>query len=102
MKMKMSNHDRAKLRDEENLSSATSTEKNEGGAASNIVGWEQDDPDNPRNWSLRFKIWITFQLGMLALSGSLGSSIISPAEEVIAKYVGVSSEVAVLMISLYM
>jgi hypothetical protein len=41
-------------------------------------------------------------MGMLALCGSLGSSIISPAEEVIAKYAGVSSEVMVLMISLYM
>lgn len=98
----MSDEGRAKLPDEENPSTATSTEKEESGAASNVIGWERDDPDNPRNWSLGFKAWITFQLGMLALSGSLGSSIISPAEEVIAKYVGVSSEVTVLMISLYM
>lgn len=38
---------------------------------------------------------------MLALAASLGSSIISPAEEEIAEYTGISSEVAVLVISLY-
>ena len=38
---------------------------------------------------------------MLALAASLGSSIISPANKTIAKYVGISSEVAVLSISLY-
>jgi hypothetical protein len=39
---------------------------------------------------------------MLALAGSLGSSIITPADSIIAKYVGVSSEVAVLDVSLYL
>ena len=69
----------------------------------NIVDWEGDnDPENPRNWSTEYKGWITVQLGFLALSASLGSSIISPAEDAIAEYVGVSSEVAVLSVSLYM
>ncbi len=94
------NHDRTQLGDEE--SPTTSTGKEEDGTTSNLVSWERHDADNPRNWSLRFKIWITFQLGMLALCGSLGSSIIAPAEQVIAEYVGVSQEVTVLMISLYM
>ncbi|KAK6607733.1 MFS multidrug transporter [Botrytis cinerea] len=45
-----------------------------------LVGWDgDDDQGNPRNWSTLYKSWITFQLGMLALSASLGSSIISPA-----------------------
>jgi hypothetical protein len=69
----------------------------------NIVDWDgTNDPENPRNWSTGYKSWITCQLGMLALSASLGSSIIAPAEKEIAKYVGVSTEVAVLAISLYM
>jgi multidrug resistance protein len=38
---------------------------------------------------------------MLALAASLGSSIIAPAEEAIAAYTGVSVEVSVLSISLY-
>lgn len=65
------------------------------------VGWEENDPANPRNWSNLYKAWITFQLGMLALAASLGSSIIAPAENDIAEYLGVSTEVTVLCISLY-
>lgn len=53
------------------------------------------------NWSSGYKAFITFILGMLALAASLGSSIISPAEEQIAAYTGISGEVAVLVISLY-
>lgn len=66
-----------------------------------LVGWEPNDEADPKNWSTTYKSWITFQLGMLALSASLGSSIISPAEAVIADYVGISSEAAVLVVSLY-
>lgn len=68
----------------------------------NLVNWEDNDPENPRNWSTAYKCWITFQLGMLALAASLGSSIISPAEDAISEYIGVSTEVTVLVISLYM
>jgi hypothetical protein len=69
---------------------------------SHLVDWEINDPYNPRNWSTRYKIWATFQLGMLALSASLGSSIIAPAQLTISKYIGVSPVVVVLATSLYM
>jgi hypothetical protein len=69
----------------------------------NIVDWEGDnDQENPQNWPTGYKSWITVQLGFLALSASLGSSIISPADNVIADYVRMSSEVSVLSVSLYM
>lgn len=68
----------------------------------NIVDWEENDKENPRNWSTGYKSWITFQMGMLALAASLGSSIIAPAKNAISDDVGVSSEVAVLSVSLYM
>jgi hypothetical protein len=68
----------------------------------NLVDWEENDKDNPRNWSNGYKAWLTFQLAMLALAASMGSSIISPAENDISETVGVSSEVTVLCISLYM
>lgn len=69
---------------------------------SNLVGWDGDhDPENPLNWSDGYKWWITFQLSMLALAASLGSSIIAPAQNAIAEYVDVSQEVTVLVISLY-
>lgn len=66
-----------------------------------LVEWEPDDPLNPQNWSDLYKWWVTFQLGMLALVGSLGSSIITPADEDIARYIGVSDEIVVLDLSLY-
>ncbi|KGO46723.1 Major facilitator superfamily domain, general substrate transporter [Penicillium expansum] len=66
-----------------------------------LVKWDQDDVLNPQNWTPRYKWWVTFQLGMLAFAGSLGSSITTPADDTIAKYTGVSSEVAVLDVSLY-
>jgi predicted MFS family arabinose efflux permease len=66
-----------------------------------LVRWEENDPDDPFNWSNGRKSWITFQLGMLALAASLASSIISPAQGAIVAYTGVSEEVAVLDISLY-
>jgi hypothetical protein len=67
-----------------------------------LVKWDPNDPLNPQNWIVAFKWWVTFQLGMLALVGSLGSSITTPAEDIIAGYVGVSREVAVLDITLYL
>ena len=66
-----------------------------------LVKWDVNDPENPRNWSVTYKFWVTFQLGMLALAASLGSSIISPTGDAIAAYLGVSSEVSVLSVSLY-
>ena len=67
-----------------------------------VVKWDQNDPCDPLQWSTAYKCWVTFQLGMLALAGSLGSSITSPADATIARYVGVSDEVSVLAVSLYM
>ena len=66
-----------------------------------MVDWESNDKANPLNWSTPYKSWITFQLGMLALAASLGSSIISPAEDAIMAYTHISSEVAVLPVSFY-
>jgi len=66
-----------------------------------LVRFDAHEPLNPLNWSIRYRCWITFQLSMLALAASLGSSIISPANSTIAAYVGVGEEVAVLNVSLY-
>ena len=87
-------------RDEESV--PTSKEEPQETKDPNLVEWDPDEPANPRNWSTGYKSWITFQLAMLALAASLGSSIISPAEDDIAAYVGVSTEVVILMVSLYM
>jgi hypothetical protein len=67
----------------------------------NLVGWEENDPDNPWNWPHSKKWFITAQLGLLAFVASLASSITAPANYEIGKYVGVSQEVSVLTISLF-
>jgi len=67
-----------------------------------IVTWDgENDPENPQNWSTSFKSWVTFQLSMLAFAASLASSIIAPANDTIAAYLGISEEVVVLNVSLY-
>lgn len=65
------------------------------------VKWEENDPENPQNWSLPFKSWVTLQLSMLALAASVASSMIAPASPIIAKEIGVSQTVVVLNISLF-
>jgi MFS family permease len=67
-----------------------------------LVSFDEGDKANPRNWPTMYKIWITFQLGMLAFAASLGSSIISPANETIAAYTGVSDQVILFTIALYL
>ncbi|RAK94076.1 bicyclomycin resistance protein [Aspergillus costaricaensis CBS 115574] len=72
-----------------------------GGPDPNLVKWEENDPENPHNFSTAYKCWITFQLGLLALSASLGSSIISPAETELKAYLNIGTEVSILPVSLY-
>ncbi|THV67096.1 MFS general substrate transporter [Aureobasidium pullulans] len=91
------NHDQSLPLDEE----AAQVLKEEKSGDPFLVGWEPGEKANPMNWSSTYKSFITFVLGMLALAASLGSSIISPAEREIAEYTGISNEVAVLLISMY-
>jgi hypothetical protein len=74
-----------------------------GKADPNIVDWDgPNDPDNPINFGKYYKMWITFCLSMLSLAASLGSSIVAPAEAILASYFGIPREVTVLGVSLYM
>lgn len=66
-----------------------------------LVKWDVDDKDNPQNWSLGYKSWVTVQLSMLALAASVASSLIAPANPVVAKYLGINDTVVVLDISLF-
>jgi MFS family permease len=65
------------------------------------VDWEDNDPDNPRNFTAFYKSWITLQMGMLALCGTLASSIIAPSGPTLSTYLDVSQEITVLTVSLY-
>lgn len=66
-----------------------------------LAKWEENDPNDPYNWPLSKKIWLTAQLGILAFIASLASAITSPAQQAIRAYTGVGETVAVLPISLY-
>lgn len=66
-----------------------------------LVKFEDGDPQNPLNWNKYFKAYLTFVLGLLALSGSVGSSIMSPAQADLAKEFKVGSQVTVLTLSLF-
>jgi hypothetical protein len=65
------------------------------------VKWDEGNSENPKNWSPYLKLWMTFMMGLLAFTGSVGSTITNPAEEALVKYFNISSEVTVLTMSLF-
>lgn len=100
--MHPSRSDHAEQHDEENPVSIDTTTYNDS-VDPNIITWTDDnDPENPRNWSTAYKAFVTLELGLLAFAASLGSSIITPAEAAISSYIHVSHEVTVLVVSLYL
>ena len=60
-----------------------------------------DDPLHPLNWPLKKKIFIAFILGYTTLVSAFTSSIFSTATTVVAAVFGVSTEVGLLGLSLY-
>ncbi|KAI4089681.1 MAG: hypothetical protein LQ348_002186 [Seirophora lacunosa] len=60
-----------------------------------------DDPLHPQNWPLKKKIYMALMLGFTTLVSAFASSIFSTATQVVAAYFGVSAEVGVLGLSLY-
>lgn len=60
-----------------------------------------DDPLHPQNWPMRKKITIAVVLGFTTLVAAFASSIFSAATRVVAQQFGVSTEVGILGLSLY-
>ncbi|KAI1111804.1 major facilitator superfamily domain-containing protein [Nemania sp. NC0429] len=60
-----------------------------------------DDPENPYNWPKRKKNLLLAITALIAFSGSLGSSIISPAHQQLIDEFGVSSTAAFLPLTTY-
>ena len=64
---------------------------------SSLVDWDgNEDPDNPMNWSPRYKWLITVVLGLMTFCITFASSVFSTATEVTAELFGVSDEVMIL------
>ncbi|OTA56261.1 MFS general substrate transporter [Hypoxylon sp. EC38] len=68
----------------------------------NIVSWEPGDTENPHTWSLKRKWFVTIVLNLLPLIVNLGPSILSGSSEALEKEYNISSEVAILVITLFL
>jgi len=67
-----------------------------------IVDWYgDDDPENPQNWSLVKKCYLTGLIMLMTSSVYMGSSIYSPAVMQAVEYFGVGQVTATLGISLF-
>ncbi|KAK0927939.1 GTPase-activating protein [Friedmanniomyces endolithicus] len=74
----------------------------EKGRDAHIVSWYgDDDPENPMNWSLLKKVFVTFEICLLTTSVYIGSSIYSAGTESVAATFGVSTVAATLGLSLF-
>nr|XP_019012661.1 uncharacterized protein I206_02156 [Kwoniella pini CBS 10737]OCF51442.1 hypothetical protein I206_02156 [Kwoniella pini CBS 10737] len=68
----------------------------------NLVTWyEGHDSDNPRNWSLGKKCYVTFLIMILTITVYIGSAIYAPAVGPASEYFGVSTLVSSLGISMF-
>jgi len=68
----------------------------------NLVTWYgADDPENPQNWSLGKKCFVTAQICLLTTSVYIGSSIYTAGEESIIETFGVSQVAATLGLTLF-
>ncbi|GFZ49505.1 Caffeine resistance protein 5 [Saitozyma sp. JCM 24511] len=68
----------------------------------NIVTWYgPDDPENPKNWSLLKKCWVTLAIMLMTSSVYMGSSIYSPAITQTMTYFGLGQVPATLGLSLF-
>ncbi|EFX02153.1 msf membrane transporter [Grosmannia clavigera kw1407] len=66
------------------------------------VRFAAGDVEDPHNRSPATKAGLTLLLGGLAFAGSLGSSIVAPAQAAIAAEMAISREVTVLLMSLFL
>ncbi|KAI0777953.1 major facilitator superfamily domain-containing protein [Irpex lacteus] len=67
-----------------------------------IVDWYgPNDPENPRNWSLAKRCFVTFDIALLTFSIYIGSAIYAPGIEDISQKFGISTVAASLGITLF-
>ncbi|KAK9341808.1 hypothetical protein V1522DRAFT_418072 [Lipomyces starkeyi] len=71
-------------------------------APSYIVDWYgTDDPENPRNWSDRKKLFVLAEICILTFSVYIGSAMYTPGVEQIMEEFHVGSVVALLPLAVY-
>lgn len=66
-----------------------------------LVEFDENDPENPYNWSLKSRVFFIFCVMFLTLSVYIGSAIYTPGVDAIMEEFGVSQTVATLPLSLF-
>ena len=67
-----------------------------------LIDWNGDsDPDNPLNWSMARKAFVTGLLCLLTFSVYMGSAIYTPGVELFAEYFGIGTVPATLGLTLF-
>lgn len=67
-----------------------------------FVDWDgEDDPENPKNWPLHFKLFFTMEVALLTLSVYMGAAIYTPGIGEIMEKFQIGTAVAALPLSLF-
>ena len=66
-----------------------------------LVAFEPNDPENPKNWSKAFKWYITMVVAATCFVVALASSVVTADIPGVSREFGVSEEVSLLSISLF-
>lgn len=97
---KSRHHDVEKLENQTSLDAVFTRNQSEHDPS--IVDWDGDeDPENPMNWPIGRKIWMSTVAAATTFIVSIASSVWSEDVDVTAKEFGVSREVTILGVSLY-
>ncbi|KAK6206983.1 multidrug resistance protein [Colletotrichum tabaci] len=73
----------------------------EKGQYSHIIKFLPDDPENPQNWPVAKKVFVTFQICLLTASIYIGSAIYTAGLTDVMKVFGVSQVAALLGLTLF-
>lgn len=66
-----------------------------------LVTFQPGDPENPKNWSKAFKWYITMVVALTCFVVAFASSVVTPDIDGVAEEFNVSTEVALLSITLF-
>ncbi|KAJ7231720.1 putative caffeine resistance protein [Mycena haematopus] len=66
-----------------------------------LIDWEENDPDNPQNWSFNKRAFVAFEISLLTFSVYIGSAIYTPSIPGLMQEFQVSLTMATLGLSLY-
>ncbi|GAA6017962.1 hypothetical protein JCM10207_002721 [Rhodosporidiobolus poonsookiae] len=66
-----------------------------------LVDWQENDQENPKNWSTRKRSFVAAQIAFLTTVVYIGSAIYTPSEQGLMEEYGVSQVVTVLGLTLF-